>query len=444
MKKYTLLILFFSYFASSIFAAGSRSIKTNLSNNKAIDVTELSGSVIPEFEKEFNSVDKYIAPRKKVRGTPLLNKKNVYDQVISDSNLFYRTLLTDEEKVTYDEIYKNINEVIPVFPLKATVSSDILIKITKAVFFDNPEFFYWDGSCSYWVNSDDKVTDVEIKYLNEDYIQEMYDDFWNMSQPIIFYANMLETEMEKVKYVHDFICLSTEYDTESYNANSIGGLLQTAYSAIVEYKTVCAGYSKAFAYYMQQLGIPCSCIYSNGHEWNIIKIEGNYYQIDVTWDDTNEGYPRYFNLVHSDMQQFQLHTLTKECSLLVEKYPSTQKDNIYLQSFGFAPLGTPYTYNELNNIDEDFLYPEKAKIFKDYSNLLKYADSLSGFIDLYYEICSKTTNNYEEIVIVKDRQLLKEIREWLSSSDNITKDKLKKSLSNRTEENILLKLIFEE
>lgn len=443
MKK-ALLLLVICSLSTFLSAESKRSIKTSFNNTQSVDVTQMTGSVKPELRKEINAVDKFIAPRKKVRGASPLNKKNIYDEIIPDANLFYRTMLTDDEKVTYDEIYNAIREVITSFPLKATVKSEELTKITKAVFFDSPEFFYWDGSCSYWVNSDDKVTDIEIKYLNEEYIQEMYNDFWNMTVPIIFYANMLESEIEKVKYVHDYICLSTEYDTESFKKNTIGGLLQTAYSAVVEYKSVCAGYSKAFAYYMQQLSIPCSCIYSNGHEWNIIKINGDCYQIDVTWDDTKDDYPRYFSLMHSDMQKVELHDLEEECNDLVKKYPSPQKKEIYTQSFGFAPLGTPYTYSELNRVDEDFLYPEKAVVFKDESNVFKYAETLEKFIDLYYDFCESNTGNKEKILIIKNVEVFNEIKEWLNSENNIKKDKLQKTLFNKKEENIVLKLIFAE
>ncbi len=440
-KRFCKLILLF--LSATVFAREKRSIKTDFSTGNSVDVSEFLGSVMPDFEKGMNSVDKTIAPRKKVRGSPLLNKKNVYDEIIPDANLFYRTMLSDEEKVTYDEIYNAVRDVTHSFPLKATVKSAELVKIVKSVFFDSPEFFYWDGGCSYFVNSDDRVTDVELKYLEEDHIQELYDDFWNMSSGILFYANLLETEIEKVKYIHDYICLSTDYDSESYHAGNIGGLLQTAYSAIVEYKTVCAGYSKAFAYYMQQLKIPCSCIYGNGHEWNIIKIDGNCFQIDVTWDDVSNDYPRYFSLNHSDMQHIQLHELTEECVSLVEKYPDSGKKDVYIKSFGYAPLGTPYVYSELKNIDEDFFHPENAKIYKDYSKILKYVDSLDSFIRVYYEFCAgMKENTVMETVIVKDRNLLSEIKKWLKSTDNREIKMLKNSASSKSDENIVLRLLL--
>jgi hypothetical protein len=58
----------------------------------------------------------------------------------------------------------------------------------------------------------------------------------------------------------------------------------------VEKKAVCAGYAKAFQYITNRLGIECEyvrgrCKSGEWHAWNIIKLEGDYYYVDATWDD---------------------------------------------------------------------------------------------------------------------------------------------------------------
>lgn len=62
-------------------------------------------------------------------------------------------------------------------------------------------------------------------------------------------------------------------------------------------KAVCEGYARAIAYLMQKSGIECSeaagHVTKNGtndknggaHAWNIIRIDGEYYYMDSTWDD---------------------------------------------------------------------------------------------------------------------------------------------------------------
>ena len=106
--------------------------------------------------------------------------------------------------------------------------------------------------------------------------------------------------MSKIKYVHDYICLSTEYDYAALEAGDIGGKYQTAYSTAVDYKTVCAGYTSLFAYYKQNLGIPCTYISNDSHAWNLLKVNGQCYQMDVTWNDA-DLIPPYYNLTHEEM-----------------------------------------------------------------------------------------------------------------------------------------------
>ena len=78
---------------------------------------------------------------------------------------------------------------------------------------------------------------------------------------------------------------------------------QSAYSALVNGKTVCAGYARAFQYLLGQLGIPC--YYCTGfagenHAWNIVALEDGYYNVDTTWDDTGDGTYDYFNKTDDD------------------------------------------------------------------------------------------------------------------------------------------------
>ena len=104
-------------------------------------------------------------------------------------------------------------------------------------------------------------------------------------------AQGLESNYEKEKYVHDSLVANIDYVSSA-------PMNQSAYSALVNGKTVCAGYARAFQYILQQLGIPC--YYCTGyagesHAWNIVALEDGYYNVDVTWDDAGSGTYEYFN-----------------------------------------------------------------------------------------------------------------------------------------------------
>jgi hypothetical protein len=110
-------------------------------------------------------------------------------------------------------------------------------------------------------------------------------------------ARTLESDYEKEKYVHDKLLTKVSY-------NNSAAMNQSAYSALVNGQTVCAGYARAYQYLMQQLGIPCYyCTGYSGenHAWNIVKLHGDYYKVDVTWDDTNPHTYDYFNCSDADL-----------------------------------------------------------------------------------------------------------------------------------------------
>ena len=126
-----------------------------------------------------------------------------------------------------------------------------------------------------------KVYDeYEIQYIN-DYIKKFVDD--NIK-------NTMSVE-EKIRLFHDYIINNTEYDTDgikrSYNA----------YNLITTGKSICGGYSDIMSIYLNYLGIQNYKITSTNHVWNLVKIDGKWYHLDLTWDDP----------IASDGKQYLLH-----------------------------------------------------------------------------------------------------------------------------------------
>lgn len=337
--------------------------KTTFSTQSNEDVSKKLGLSDSDISTTKNAVDQKLKDPKLMRGFERFKKVDAFGDTIPDSSLFYRQVLTQNQRGAYDEIYKALmngrDEVEPI----SRVSYKEMNLITEAIYYDNPEIFWWDGSVGYWYNKDETVTKVTFKYIfPKEQLAQYNANFSDMSMPILFYANTLDTDMDKAKYIHDYLCLSIDYDYDSYKAGKIGGKLQTAYSAIVEYKTVCAGYSRAFAYYMQQLGIPCVVLSGSGHAWNFVEMDGDFYQMDVTWDDSGSKLPQFFNLPHSQMQQVQSHQLNPLSARVVQSHPTQSDKMTYKKYFGNIPQGYPYTYQEFNNIDVDMIDPMNAKV----------------------------------------------------------------------------------
>lgn len=105
------------------------------------------------------------------------------------------------------------------------------------------------------------------------------------------------TEAEKVRAIHDYIVINTFYAHSI--ADNIGNYTGTeagfsAYGALINKSAVCEGYSEAFLLLCWTAGIEARLVEGKsydelgnqvGHEWNIVKIGGKWYQIDCTWDD---------------------------------------------------------------------------------------------------------------------------------------------------------------
>ena len=89
-------------------------------------------------------------------------------------------------------------------------------------------------------------------------------------------------DVEKALLIHDRLALRCEYNKTASNAKSL-------YGALVGRKAQCKGYSMAYWYLLNQAGIPCTIVSSAklDHMWNIVSINGKYYHVDVTFDDTS-------------------------------------------------------------------------------------------------------------------------------------------------------------
>ena len=114
---------------------------------------------------------------------------------------------------------------------------------------------------------------------------------------------------DRIKSIHDYICLLTEYDASGKYAYS-------AYGALVDRKSVCEGYAEAFRLICDRNGIECILVsgrgivmrsgdgqlneFSENHMWNYVRMDdGKWYAVDATWDDGKKISHEYL-LVGSD------------------------------------------------------------------------------------------------------------------------------------------------
>lgn len=215
----------------------------------------------------------------------------------------YYGMLDSDMKALYRQIYANALECNTSFAPVVEVSVDEVKNVFEAVYNDHPELFWLETgySCKHLKNG--KCIELTLQYykIAED-LEESRKQFEAAAEEILNGAEELSNDAEKEKYVHDALIKKVDY-----HAGTAMG--QSAYSALVSGRSVCAGYARAFQYLMMELGIPCYyCAGYSGenHAWNIVKLDDGYYNVDVTWDDTDPSTYDYFNKTDADYSRTHL------------------------------------------------------------------------------------------------------------------------------------------
>ncbi len=101
------------------------------------------------------------------------------------------------------------------------------------------------------------------------------------------------SDYAKTKGVYDWICQNVSYDYDNLEDDSYK-LKHAAYAALVDRTAVCQGYAVLFYRLMLELGVDNRVITGIGnggpHAWNIVELNGLYYNLDSTWDAEKYGY----------------------------------------------------------------------------------------------------------------------------------------------------------
>lgn len=209
----------------------------------------------------------------------------------------YYAMLDDTGKHLYRQIYANAMALNGRFAPIESVSVGSLRNIFAAVYNDHPELFWMDTaySCKYKKNGQCAEINLQFNSTADNLEQEKL-NFETKAKAITDGARVLSSNYDKEKYVHNSLISRVDYDASA-------SMNQSAYSALVNGRTVCAGYARAYQYMLQQLGIPC--YYCTGyagenHAWNIVALDDGYYNVDTTWDDTGAGTYDYFNKTDAD------------------------------------------------------------------------------------------------------------------------------------------------
>jgi len=184
------------------------------------------------------------------------------------------------------------------------------------------------------------------------------------------------SDLEKEIAIHNYIIRNVKYDYENYLKGAVTKDSYNAYGALVDGTAVCQGYAESMKFLLNMVGIECKLVFGKTYEehaWCLVKIDGNYYHVDITWDDSindedSVSYS-YFNM--SDDELVKDHTWDRS------KYPEAISDKYqYMHHMCFAIIDNGWFYYS-DELDGKKLY--KIKI--DGTNKVKLTNATSLYID---------------------------------------------------------------
>ncbi|MEE0914670.1 MAG: transglutaminase domain-containing protein [Ruminococcus sp.] len=213
---------------------------------------------------------------------------------------------------------------------------------------DHPEVFWLKTSFSFY-NLENKTGIYLFFNKSNDEIDEAKEKFDQVVDEIVSNAPKQVSDFEIEKYVNDYLIDNCEYDHESAESELILANENDAYGALVDKKAVCEGYARAFQLLCSRLGLDCVNVTGEsegvGHQWNCVKIEDEWYYIDVTWNDS-DGEAEYLKYDYFNLTSEQLDNTHD-----VDATFSELSDDEYNESFSyniFVPECTSEKYNYYN------------------------------------------------------------------------------------------------
>lgn len=289
----------------------------------------------------------------------------------ADDEMHYgRTKLSGDSLYFYDEISngcKAANKEIKIDLNGHNIDfNKDLNNIIDLVYSDHPEYFWFTGSWNASFDAD-ALTIIPIYTITGSELSSAQTAFDKKTTELTK-GLAGKTDYEISKILHDRVI-----DTVTYNFTKND---QNAYGALVEGKAVCNGYARAYQHLMKKVGIPAWYIggssinpttnESESHAWNVVKLNGNWYHSDITWDDQiTSTFYEYLNVTTDEI--IEDHTIDDAYAKLMPKATFTDANYYKIEDRTFSK------YNQKKFVDLLKKNNNKAHIY------------ITGNIDDFFE-----------------------------------------------------------
>jgi len=315
----------------------------------------------------------------------------------------YYAMLSDAKKNLYRQIYANALENITSFAPVESLNVNAVKEVFEAVYNDHPELFWVETGYQCKYQRDGKCVEITMQYYDiAGQLADAKERFESAAESILSTARTLGSDEEKETYVHDALIRLVDYSESA-------SMSQSAYSALVNGRSVCAGYARAFQYLMMELEIPCYyCTGYSGenHAWDIVKLGDTYYNVDVTWDDTEPSTYDFFNKSDADYAKTHMRTglsVKLPACLLTETEPTSEEasgeepdeesteepvENLINEN-PTEPLSWVGSGSTDDSQDLEPMSPEREKLLKTLYELGLTEEDILDTMEKYYADCLK-------------------------------------------------------
>lgn len=298
---YILYLAIFSYLGSTDVDDTAASIK--ISDNASTKVDEEESSYPVETLESAGSATLQSSTNSTFKGT-----KYYYNQLGDYSKIIYQAFENNIDNLKTGNYKLQFNNEFDAL-LKQDGGNDILNdefqRAWDAFSYDRPDVFYLDPNkfsitvetswralktnYNVYINNGNNENYLDSGFSNKQQIDEAISEMQELKEQFTDQLLGMNSDYEKVKALHDWIINNIEYDASMQQVHKYN-----VYGALIDRVVVCEGYAKLFKYILDDIGIECilasgTAVNSEGnserHMWNYVKLNGQWYAVDCTWDD---------------------------------------------------------------------------------------------------------------------------------------------------------------
>lgn len=175
------------------------------------------------------------------------------------------------------------------------------------------------------------------------------------------------TDFEKALWLHDWIIDHADYDY-SYSYSSAEGVLARG-------EGTCESYHRAYVMLLNKVGIETGRITGNGHVWTAVKMDGEWYQVDSTWDDMGANFKdTYYEHMYFGLTDYIIGLVHTDHTGAVPGYESTALENNYFIKTGeITQWSDPFTDTIRQNLADgkaEFTLPVTSSMPDSYKDVI--------------------------------------------------------------------------